>query len=411
MDNNTPQADTEIQHSQDMTNTSHQIDSTVTVHGQGVVVCSTRPTNPETSKRGKRRPTMGHGLQDYAKRNGGMKMKIEFSAGRVRPLDPAQAAKLTSQCGIHVRKHMHVATHWKDYSKDGLDHHIPKAIGHVAKHFEMDPKEELSRNVCKNILQKSIRQQRYRLKRDYNNGCTFQEALANKPPNVSQENWEALVNKWSDPRNKELCQKNKDNREAVKHQQTTGSRSYPSHFHQIKKDKYNNEDPSPIEFFKETHTKRKTGSMSPAALNAYTAMLNRKSEAQPEDEQPVSDTQIVAGVLKEHSSSSTFLSTMGYQSRSGRSRTSASTERVRELEERVEQQKRDAIEAHEMYQRQLTERVKAQESALEEMQNKQQQEMEALKKSQEEKMKSYEKKQEETDNLISFLLRKHATQN
>ncbi|KAI4964885.1 hypothetical protein ZWY2020_057923 [Hordeum vulgare] len=69
-----------------------------------------------------------------------------------------------------------------------------------------------------------------------------------------------------------------------------------------KKDKYNNEDPSPIEFFKETHTKRKTGSMN---------------------EQPMS-IQIVAGVLKEHSSSSTFLSTMGYQSRSGRSRTSAS---------------------------------------------------------------------------------------
>ena len=75
---------------------------------------------------------MGHGLQDYAKRNGGRKMKIDFSAGRVRPLDPVQAAKLTSQCGIHVRSHMHVATHWKDYNEEGLDHHIPKAIGHVA---------------------------------------------------------------------------------------------------------------------------------------------------------------------------------------------------------------------------------------------------------------------------------------
>ena len=139
-------------------------------------------------------------------------------------------------------------------------------------------------------------------------------------------------------------------------------------------------------------------------------MQNKRSEAQSENEQPVSNTQIVAEVLKEHSSSSTFLSTMGYQSRSGRSRASASAERVRELEERVEQQKREAIEAREMYQQQLTERVKVQESALEEMQKKQQEELEALKKSQEEKMKSYEKKQEETDNLISFLLRKHATQ-
>ena len=65
------------------------------------------------------------------------------------------------------------------------------------------------------------------------------------------------------------------------------------------------------------------------------AMETKRNEAQPENEQPVPDTQIVAEVLKEHSSSSTFLSTMGYQSRSGRSRTSASVERVRELEERV----------------------------------------------------------------------------
>jgi hypothetical protein len=85
----------------------------------------------------KRRPTMGHGIDDYAKRNGGRKMKIDFSAGRVRPLDPIQAAKLASQCGIHVRSNiMHVATHWNDYSKEGLDHHIPNAIGHVAvRHF------------------------------------------------------------------------------------------------------------------------------------------------------------------------------------------------------------------------------------------------------------------------------------
>lgn len=140
-------------------------------------------------------------------------------------------------------------------------------------------------------------------------------------------------------------------------------------------------------------------------------MQSKRSEAQPEDEQPMPDAQIVAEVLKEHSSSSTFLSTMGYQSRSGRSRTSASAERVRELEERVEQQKREAIEARDMYQWKLTEGVKAQESALEEMKKKQQQELEALKKGQEEKMKSLEKKQVETDNLISFLLRKHATQN
>ena len=63
-----------------------------------------------------------------------------------------------------------------------------------------------------------------------------------------------------------------------------------------------------------------------------------------------------------------------------------------------------------MYQRQLSEKVNTQESALKEMQQKQQQELEALK-NQEVQMKSYENKQEEMDNVISFFLRKHATQN
>jgi hypothetical protein len=35
-DSNSPQADTEMQHSQDMTDTSHQIDNTVTLRDQGI---------------------------------------------------------------------------------------------------------------------------------------------------------------------------------------------------------------------------------------------------------------------------------------------------------------------------------------------------------------------------------------
>jgi hypothetical protein len=80
--------------------------------------------------------------------------------------------------------------------------------------------------------------------------------------------------------------------------------------------------------------------LSKYAFPLQTDMETKRNEAEREDEQPVSSTHIVAQVLKEHSSSSTFLSTMGYQSRSGRSRTSASEERVRELQENVEQQKR-----------------------------------------------------------------------
>jgi hypothetical protein len=41
-----------------------------------------------------------------------------------------------------------------------------------------------------------------------------------------------------------------------------------------KKDKCDNEDPSLIEFFRETHTNRKTGCMSAAALEAYVRFLS-----------------------------------------------------------------------------------------------------------------------------------------
>jgi tRNA G18 (ribose-2'-O)-methylase SpoU len=99
-------------------------------------------------------------------------------------------------------------------------------------------------------------------------------------------------------------------------------------------------------------------------------MEKRRSEAQQEDEHLVFGTHIVAEVLKEHNSSSTFNSTMGYQSRSETFRISDSEERIRELEYKVEQHKREAIEANAMYRQHLIERRQMQEAALEEMQMK-----------------------------------------
>jgi hypothetical protein len=75
-----------------------------------------------------------------------------------------------------------------------------------------------------------------------------------------------------------------------------------------------------------------------------------------------------------------------------------------------EKNREEMIETCEMYQQQLAGRVKAQDAALREMHMKQLEELEVLKKSQDENNKAYEKKQEEQDSLLSFLLRKHATQ-
>ncbi|KAM3405921.1 hypothetical protein ACQJBY_000141 [Aegilops geniculata] len=93
------------------------------------------------------------------------------------------------------------------------------------------------------------------------------------------------------------------------------------------KGKYNNQDPSPIEFFKENHTNSKTDSMNEPAHLAYNA-TGKKMETQSEGEQPVSDSMIVAEVLKEESTHSTFLSSMSYASRSERSGSFTSSTQV-----------------------------------------------------------------------------------
>ena len=74
--------------------------------------------------------------------------------------------------------------------------------------------------------------------------------------------------------------------------------------------------------------------------------MENKREAQSKGEQPVSDTAIVAEVLKEESAHSTFLSSMGYASRSGRSGSSTSSAQIKVLEERIEQKDREARDAN-----------------------------------------------------------------
>lgn len=72
--------------------------------------------------------------------------------------------------------------------------------------FEMEKDDKVGNDVCTKVIQKGVRQQRYRLKKKYFNGYTAQEALSNKPANITHENWTSLVNKWSDERNK-VCNK------------------------------------------------------------------------------------------------------------------------------------------------------------------------------------------------------------
>ncbi|XBI12083.1 hypothetical protein VPH35_139003 [Triticum aestivum] len=121
----------------------------------------------------------------------------------------------------------------------------------------------------------------------------------------------------------------------------------------------------PLSFSKTAIQTARLIACAESGLLAHNAM-EKKREAQSEGEQPVSDTAIVAEVLKEESSHSTVLSSMGHRE-------------------------------------ELAARLEARERAFQEIQKKQQEELEALKKSQQEKNEAWAKKQKETDNLLDFL--------
>ena len=54
-------------------------------------------------------------------------MKIDFLPGLSRPINYLQAAKLSSEVGVHMRTHMPLKTKWKDYSLKENEHIIPEA--------------------------------------------------------------------------------------------------------------------------------------------------------------------------------------------------------------------------------------------------------------------------------------------
>ncbi|XP_073359224.1 uncharacterized protein [Aegilops tauschii subsp. strangulata] len=85
-DSNSPDADSGVQGSQDMIGTSGQSDNIITLQDQDALACSTGPTDPRPSRRGRgRRPTMGHGLQEYAIRT---QVPLNFSKTPIQTARP-----------------------------------------------------------------------------------------------------------------------------------------------------------------------------------------------------------------------------------------------------------------------------------------------------------------------------------
>ena len=65
----------------------------------------------------------------------------------------------------------------------------------------MDTTDEVEKSVCIDMIQNSIWQQRYRLKKVYwpkIQKLTTEQAYFMKPSNVEENSWKELVNRWFD---------------------------------------------------------------------------------------------------------------------------------------------------------------------------------------------------------------------
>jgi len=119
------------------------------------------------------------------------------------------------------------------------------------------------KDACSDILRKAQCNMRYLLKKKYFNGVPASQVRTTSPvASMTDEHWTKLVEMWSDPKHKvyflniarkcllkvngptvplvlafpqEKCLKLKANREKVKLQQKTGSRSYIAHCHAVVK--------------------------------------------------------------------------------------------------------------------------------------------------------------------------------
>ena len=136
-------------------------------------------------------------------------------------------------------------------------------------------------------------------------------------------------------------------------------------------------------------------------------MFNKKIGLCPENEPKKTYLQIVEQVLKEKlakkNTRSTFLTSLGMSA--GSRKSSVSSTRMRELEERLEDKEQQSVQAAERYKNEMEARLKAQHELFEETRRMQQEQLEALHQSHEKKTAEFEKRQQEIDTLAGYLLR------
>ncbi|TVT97480.1 hypothetical protein EJB05_57275, partial [Eragrostis curvula] len=109
----------------------------------------------------------GRAGKDLERINKGMHMKlpIHISKGKKRPEVPRQAAKLATEVGIVLRRHIPVLPRWNklQHEQDHLSNYIKK----VYVQFSMDTTSKPVISSCADMLKFGQRQMRYKLKKKY----------------------------------------------------------------------------------------------------------------------------------------------------------------------------------------------------------------------------------------------------
>uniref|UniRef100_A0A3B6LIV9 Transposase n=1 Tax=Triticum aestivum TaxID=4565 RepID=A0A3B6LIV9_WHEAT len=127
----------------------------------------------------------------------------------------------------------------------------------------MNTDSETIKTACKDILQKNSKNRRHQIKKKYFDTIATNKVSIKSPvPDLTDGEWQALVEMWSTPRHKETCVSNKMNREKVVYNQRTGSRHYTTHIFAIKEER-KGEELSTIDLLKATHNSKKHGFSEP----------------------------------------------------------------------------------------------------------------------------------------------------
>ncbi|KAE8797544.1 hypothetical protein D1007_27312 [Hordeum vulgare] len=204
--------------------------------------------------------------------------------------------------------------------------------------FEMDTESSVIQYACTDIWKNSLCNRRHHVKKEYFDKVEGSKVSIKSPvSDITDTEWQWLVELWSSPRHKETCANNKVNRTKVKFAQKTGSRCYVAHVHATEEER-KGEVLSAFNIFKATHNNTKHGFSEDVEV-AITEMEEKMTARVQEGEEQKSFVSIVAEVLTKHRPSSKFLKNVGLQPNStdkSSKSNAAVNARVLDLQEQLE---------------------------------------------------------------------------